>query len=575
MKETIVTQLLSGLDVKALLTEDKLQACWKFLFDENEEKLFLWLEDIGGQPALFVSDVVTKEASRTHTDDFILYFVRYTHQKASLSEDNVEDSIAYGVVNLSDDIQILLYQMNVYTLPKFLKDKGWPENIKKDLLEQTHKFMAHLTELGSQRKGATELYVPIDNFEEDINQNDQKDRNHRLKEVLSHWTKQIRDLINNQTNQSDSDSAGPLEEIANWTMRRNNLINIKEQLEKPDVKRVLDILEKADAKSLKTFNELVSSITKGAEEAEDNLKYLKSLSEPCKEMAAATPIAIINILPRILNCVRLIKEYSSFYRTNDKISGLLRKISNEIINRCKKYIDLNDMLSGDVNKCINELRDAIACGRAWKSIYTETIDAVKKHGGEWTIKSDSIFAQIEAFVQRCNDLIEICEGQIQFARKGRAVDLPRFSGSKGPEIVSVLDEIKSSFVKYLERIHGSDRDKILDINSTKWHDDYSSFKNGTKNLEIMYLNLINLAFEHVNKLSQAVEYMEAFDDLAQKATIKSHVHKQISRVNEIFKKELQMADQGSKKPFRLPMGHGEGLGRGDLGPQLADANREA
>ena len=49
-------------------------------------------------------------------------------------------------------------------------------------------------------------------------------------------------------------------------------------------------------------------------------------------------------------------------------------------------------------------------------------------------------------------MIEICDGQIQFARKNRAVDLPKFSGSKGPEIVAVLDEIKNSFAKYLERI---------------------------------------------------------------------------------------------------------------------------
>ena len=98
-----------------------------------------------------------------------MYFVRFSDKIVELNEDNVDDYLAYGLINLSDDIRTLLYEMNVYTLPKFLKDKNWPENIKKDLLEQTHKFMAQLTELGSMRKGTTELYVPIDNFEEDLN----------------------------------------------------------------------------------------------------------------------------------------------------------------------------------------------------------------------------------------------------------------------------------------------------------------------------------------------------------------------------------------------------------------------
>ena len=38
---------------------------------------------------------------------------------------------------------------------------------------------------------------------------------------------------------------------------------------------------------------------------------------------------------------------------------------------------------------------------------------------EWTLhKDETIFAENEAFIQRCKDLMEICEGQLQFARKG-------------------------------------------------------------------------------------------------------------------------------------------------------------
>ena len=561
MKETI-SMNLPNFEQKSMWTTDLIEACRGFLTKENEDKLFVWVEDVKGTPTKIFSNVMNKEPSRVtgSQEEYICYFVKYSEKIVELDEDNVDDHIAYGVISLADYLGSLVYEMNMNTIPKFLRDKEWPENIKKDLLEQTHKFMANLVEIESHKKGQTKLYIPKDNFEEDLSPNDQKDRNHRLKEVLSHWTKQIRDLINNQTNQSDSDSTGPLEEINNWFMRRNNLINIKEQLDQPDLKKVLEILERADPKNLKNFNDLVKNITGGADEAENNLFYLQSLKVPCEELSKASPRDITKIVPNILNCVRLIKEESKFYTTEDKISGLLRKISNEIINRCKKCINLDDMLVGDVHKCIADLKEAINCGSSWKSVYSSTVEAIRKCGGSWQIKADSIFAQIEAFVQRCNDLIEICEGQIQFARKGRPTDLPKFSGSKGPEIVSVLEEIKSSFGKYIERIQGSDKDKLLDINSTKWHDDYSAFKTGTKNLEIMYLNLINSSFENVNKLSQAVEYIEAFDDLAQKSTIKSHVHKQIARVNEIFKTELQVADQASKKPFFLPYNQGKASG---------------
>lgn len=59
----------------------------------------------------------------------------------------------------------------------------------------------------------------------------------------------------------------------------------------------------------------------------------------------------------------------------------------------------------------------------------------------WDFDQSSIFAQIDAFVQRCRDLLEVCEGQIQFARKisnGEKAPIPFFGGSKGPEIAKRL-----------------------------------------------------------------------------------------------------------------------------------------
>lgn len=67
--------------------------------------------------------------------------------------------------------------------------------------------------------------------------------------------------------------------------------------------------------------------------------------------------------------VRMIWEHSKYYKSNERISGLLQKISNEIIQRCKAKINVSDMLDGDVEKCIQDLTDAIECGRRWREIY--------------------------------------------------------------------------------------------------------------------------------------------------------------------------------------------------------------
>ncbi len=39
----------------------------------------------------------------------------------------------------------------------------------------------------------------------------------------------------------------------------------------------------------------------------------------------------------------------------------------------------------------------------------------------WTFDDANIFAQIDAFVQRCRDLLEVCESQIQFSPRALAI----------------------------------------------------------------------------------------------------------------------------------------------------------
>jgi hypothetical protein len=61
------------------------------------------------------------------------------------------------------------------------------------------------------------------------------------------------------------------------------------------------------------------------------------------------------------------------------------------------------MLDGDVEKCIRDLNDAIECGRRWREIYDRNSEIIsKKSNKKWDFQSNSIFASVEAFVQRCS-----------------------------------------------------------------------------------------------------------------------------------------------------------------------------
>ncbi len=102
--------------------------------------------------------------------------------------------------------------------------------------------------------------------------------------------------------------------------------------------------------------------------AEDNLRFLMCLQEPCSELAAAAPADVPKLLPKILDCIRMVWALSQFYNTPDRITGLLGKLSNQIISRCCAVIDLEQAFSGEVTGLMDTLQQCIAAGECCCSV---------------------------------------------------------------------------------------------------------------------------------------------------------------------------------------------------------------
>jgi dynein heavy chain len=72
------------------------------------------------------------------------------------------------------------------------------------------------------------------------------------------------------------------------------------------------------------------------------------------------------------------------------------------------------MLGRDVEKCMADLDESITCCQEWKVIAEHKMRMIKIHSTRseaWDLQEDeTIFAEVDAFIQRCKDLMEICDG---------------------------------------------------------------------------------------------------------------------------------------------------------------------
>ena len=465
---------------------------------------------------------------------------------AVISAENISKTLQFGSVR-GAPVSALLRLMSGAFVPLCLKDESWPDTIKKEFSGQLQKFMASLTETAWDAQGKTMLYIPMEPIGTAEAAAKQKDLVQRLESTLIHWTRQIKEVLNRQDDGEDTEDAGPLAEVQFWSSRTIDLSGIHEQLERAEVAHIVAVLEQAKSSYLPPFLKLSQLIQEGTSEAVDNLKFLKNLQEPCLLLAEASPHDIPAILPSILNVIRLVWKHSRFYNTADRLTGLLRKVSNEIINRCRASISLPEILDGDVQKEAANLQCSIEACESWLALYAKTAAAVEREkaesGREWDLDMSSIFAQLNAFVQRCRDLQEVCEGQTQFARRaegGATAPLPDFGGSRGPEVSSSLLSIQTSFEKNIAALRGLAYD-ILDVKATAtlWHNDYNTtFKSGMKDLEVMFQNVITNAFEGAATTHAQVELLEAFSSLARRDSITRAVEKKASEVCDDFQLEL-------------------------------------
>ena len=478
-----------------------------------------------------------------------------------ISVSATRSAVQYGMVS-GNRLESLEAMMQCIYLPSILYNEWWPDSVQKDLAEKLHKFMAALTESVNLEKGKTVLYVPRDidcdggvgdgggggAGDEPLDGERAKHSVRRLESTLIHWTRQIEEMVKNQTveNRAGDDSLGPLQEIEFWRARSIDLVSVREQLQKEGVLSILGMLRDAESTYLERFDALAGSIEFGSVEANENLLYLETLKAVCSELSGCGPAQIMEkgLLRELVLRMRMIWSTSSYYCCADRLTSLLRKVSNQIIIQCSAAIDLGAITSTScsddgggggrekVRRQMALLADSRRCGLCWKRLYEQQRVLVD---GAWdAMDPSSIFAQIDAFIQRCRDLVTVCNGQLQFCRQhySSLSVADCFGGARGNDILKSLGEIEEGFLKHMSRLQALQYD-ILDVNTTRWHEDYSYFKNGVKDLEVMMSNVINNAFDGITSIEDGVHLLSSFIRLSCTESMKANIDRKCQELYQL------------------------------------------
>jgi dynein heavy chain len=79
-------------------------------------------------------------------------------------------------------------------------------------------------------------------------------------------------------------------------------------------------------------------VTESLNEAKDNVKYLKTPEKFIEPLYEGTPETIKETLPAFMNSIKMIHTIARYYNTNERMTGLFVKITNQMITNCRKHI---------------------------------------------------------------------------------------------------------------------------------------------------------------------------------------------------------------------------------------------
>ncbi|XP_055310759.1 dynein axonemal heavy chain 2 [Sitodiplosis mosellana] len=512
--------------------------------DDCEEVIQTWFLDTN-YPILIVFYSAKQRLTTSLTYPIepvleIVYFLREPDHIFSL--DNFHDDVTFGKID--DDVTgtCLLLMEKLYT-PIFFHKTDWSDTNRAQFLAAIHSFLSHMTSLHYKLSGLTYLYVPreglIDDTEKAIND---KELIKRLETIAEHWITQLRICFGDSEQMVPYKLLCPRDEYEFWIYRCEVLLAVKYQVNQKDFLKVFAVLRKSQSIFVQPIDHLIGLVEKEIDRAQNNVRYLKLLIEPCSEITTAdSPADIPMKLPRIINIIRFIWLNSGYFNTADLITKLFRYVGNQVIHFCRKTINVSAVFSGDATNQIKVANMSIDCCLYYKVIY----EKISKQPGneDWVLRHCMIFNHIDSFINRLHDFIEICGGIIIFSRKLATENHPQleFGGDRGTEFEGTCERIESTFEKGIVKIKTNSH-CILNINEKTWLKIMREFREMTSNLEEIIDNLIMNVFTRVENVEDGIYALACLQKFSTRDKLHKSFERKVSTVWNLFADDLSIVN---------------------------------
>ncbi|OHT04931.1 Dynein heavy chain family protein [Tritrichomonas foetus] len=325
----------------------------------------------------------------------------------------------------------------------------------------------------------------------------------RFAASLQQWCTQIQNLLSvtEQVRQEDENS-GPRAEMDYWRERMSIFSSLVDSIKSQPTRVVISVLKAAKHPTITLWNELDIKITESANEAKDNVKFLSSLEKYTELLYALDPPDCAEIVPGLITSVSMVHNISRYYRSPHRVCTLLKKVTNQMINTCCRYINTGGQLhEQDRQALIQKFHDCIDLNQKYQNVYNNTMKKKvlpegETEGSERMLRTHFIiFGKFDAFSSRCETLINLF------------TTIDNFNKLKECRIEGMA-AIVQNFIENDDFTFRSKNEHMLDPRNQKFNEDYNNFQAQCANEDAKIRKIISEAFQVTKTVQIELELHE-------------------------------------------------------------------
>uniref|UniRef100_H3BAL0 Dynein axonemal heavy chain 10 n=1 Tax=Latimeria chalumnae TaxID=7897 RepID=H3BAL0_LATCH len=428
--------------------------------------------------------------------------------------------------------------------------------IRDEFLMNMQKFLCHVHRTVLQIEGEIKLEMPTVSLDLDVNQlaSDLAVVS-ELEDCIVKWQTQISIAIEEQLKKKPQGN-GPLAEIDFWRERSATLSALTEQLKLPLVKKILQVMGKADPVLIQNLDLTVNELTKYHVESADNVRFLSTLERHFKNLALGTGFyVVLDTIPSMMNALRMVWIISRHYNKDERMVPLMERIAWEIAERVCRVINTRTLFREKREVAKTRVQDAKRTLVLWKETYFETRAKIEASGRDqrWEFDRKRLFEKTDYMATICGDFYNILQIVEEFYNIFGA-ELKAVTGDP-KRIDDVLRRVDGLLIP-IEELYF---DPFNVRNTNLWKALMEDFKVEVVAIEKEAKNFIDESFKTLRSAEAAFDMLLKFKHIRSRETINRQMMqkfndilaqycKEVDIMNSIFTKHLDNPPLNKNQP---------------------------